>query len=59
MALWIILLGAGSLYIGYIVYLYFFKKLDLSIYKNTKTDNWAVVTGATDGIGLGYCQVQI
>lgn len=37
------------------VYLTFFKPINLEKYR--KTQSWAVVTGATDGIGLAFAQV--
>ena len=50
---------AVSLYLVYQVvrwtYLNFFKPVDLSAY--IRGQSWAIVTGATDGIGLAYAQV--
>lgn len=36
-------------------YLTFFKSIDLKRYRKGQT--WAIVTGATDGIGLAFAEV--
>lgn len=43
------------------IYCLFFRKNSLEKYKNPRGDgnNWAIVTGSTAGIGLGFCEVGI
>lgn len=41
------------------IYCLFFRKNSLEKYKNRSGEkNWAIVTGSTAGIGLGFCEVH-
>jgi hypothetical protein len=44
--------------IVYVIWLYFLREINLEKYKQDGQENWALVTGASDGIGLGFCQVE-
>lgn len=39
------------------VYRLFFRSIDLDRYRKKDEDGWAVITGASDGIGLGYARL--
>ena len=39
------------------IYGLFFRKNSLEKYKSKEGNNWAIVTGATAGIGVAFCEV--
>lgn len=51
----VILVAVLFYYCGRIVYKQLIRKPDLAKYQ--KGDSWAVVTGASDGIGMGFVRV--
>lgn len=51
-----IIIGVVLIRLVWWAYLVFFKSVNLSAYKSKDT-TWAVITGASDGIGLGFAKV--
>ena len=54
----LVLLWFYGVQVGTWIFCLFFRKNSLKKYQSNDKKSWAIVTGATAGIGLAFCEVH-